>query len=138
MEKSTIVQTPDIKIDELTSKFAGFKKLCIDMDNYPLMSYDLFIEIGQDLCGVGPAKMIDKLAAKNIKIYNYDTSQKEIIKEDFAGFYMFYKNGKPKYCGISRNVLKRVADHTKGDKQSATLAHRLTMSESLNNNSGIN
>lgn len=134
MKEPTIVQMPDIKITDLKTDFSEFENLCAKIKNeIPLISYDIFKENGTDLEGVGPATMIKKLGKNNIKIYNYDKSDFEIIEEDFAGFYMFYKDNKPEYCGISRNVLKRLSDHTKGEKQSATFAHRLLMSDSLEN-----
>ncbi|WP_121345970.1 hypothetical protein [Gillisia mitskevichiae] len=39
---------------------------------------------------------------------------------------MFLKDDEPFYCGISRNVIKRILDHQKGGTSStATLAHRI-------------
>jgi predicted GIY-YIG superfamily endonuclease len=127
----TQTHEPDFKI--LKTNFSDFEKVCKNLEKSPLISYDIFKENGKDLTNVGPAAMIQILEDNKIEINNYDTSKPEKITEDFAGFYMFYKNGKPEYCGISRNVLKRISDHTKGGKQTATFAHRLLMSHLLEN-----
>jgi len=131
MTNLSITHIPEIEIKDLKSKFSDFEALCETLKNEPLISYDIFKENGKDLTNVGSATMLQILENNNIEIYNYDLAETEIITKDFAGFYMFYKGDEPIYCGISRNVLKRIADHTKGGKQSATFAHRLLMSEPL-------
>lgn len=134
MKESTIIQIPAIEIKDLKSNFSDFEALCEKLKNESLISYDIFKENGKNLNGAGPSTMIRILEKEKIKIYNYDLQISEVITEDFAGFYMFYKDDEPIYCGISRNVLKRIADHTKGEKQSATFAHRLLISELLESN----
>lgn len=119
----------NLTTEKIKTEFLDFEKLCVEIiENDSFIPYDLLKVNGEDLNGVGPAKLIQKLKENKIKIFNYTTSKFETVETDFAGFYMFYKNGVPEYCGISRNVLKRLSDHTKGDKQSATFAHRLMMS----------
>ncbi|WP_034920888.1 hypothetical protein [Gillisia sp. CAL575] len=75
------------------------------------------------LTGIGPATAIEKLRTN---IFDYGEMKHIDINQDFAGLYLFSKNGKPFYCGISRNVIKRILDHQKGPTSSmATLAHRI-------------
>ena len=131
MKTANINQKTEIEF--LKANFLDFENVCKNLEKSNLISYNIFKENGKDLTDVGPSAMIKILENNNIEVYNYETSKTETITKDFAGFYIFYKDNKPIYCGISRNVLKRIADHTKGGKQNATFAHRLLMNYFLEN-----
>jgi predicted GIY-YIG superfamily endonuclease len=48
------------------------------------------------------------------------------IENDFEGLYVFYKNGKPIYTGISRHVIKRIEQHVKGKNHNhSSLAYQI-------------
>lgn len=56
--------------------------------------------------------------------------------EDFPGCYVFQDGRKPIYVGISRKVVQRLLNHTKGrDYYSASLAYRMTCEERGKNQS---
>lgn len=135
MIKKNKKERPNLPVSELNAIYVAFEDLCKKIeDECVLISYDLFKTKANNLVGVGPSTIKDKLEENEIKIYNFQKFKWETVKEDFAGFYVFYKDGNPEYCGISRNVLKRLSDHTKGNKQSATFAHRLFMNNVTKNN----
>ncbi|GIO35736.1 hypothetical protein J41TS12_05970 [Paenibacillus antibioticophila] len=71
--------------------------------------------------------------------------EKFLIKElglpfqsDFKGLYVFYEDDKPIYVGISKNVLKRLRQHVKCEKQNeSSLAYLLTLEHAKQNNISI-
>lgn len=110
--------------NNLIKYFSELQKLCREWN--PLdrkISYQHFTNDKGTLDGVGPVTAIEKLGAK---IFDYNARKPVSVKKDFAGLYLFSKDEKPFYCGISRNVIKRILDHQKGTTSSmATLAHRI-------------
>lgn len=124
------INSKEMNTSELEKAFSSFKKLCSEiLSKSPYISYSSLKGEQDDLKGIGPSAIAQFLKQNGIKVFDYQIKNYVEITEDFAGFYLLFKDGKPKYCGISRNVLKRIADHTKGGKQSATFAHRLAMSD---------
>ncbi|GEM_PF-1245748 len=109
---------------DLIKHFNSFESICNNWD--PInrkISFKQFTNKENTLDGIGP-KLI--LRQNILKVFDYKTRELVSIEQDFAGLYLFSKNGKPFYCGISRNVIKRILDHQKGSTSSmATLAHRI-------------
>ncbi|TVY01492.1 GIY-YIG nuclease family protein [Paenibacillus cremeus] len=57
------------------------------------------------------------------------------FESDFKGLYVFYENDKAIYVGISKNVLKRLRQHVKCEKQSeSSFAYLLTLEHAKQNN----
>lgn len=57
------------------------------------------------------------------------------LENDFEGLYIFYKNGKPFYTGISGNVIKRIKQHVKGkDHFTSSLCYKIGSSLYENEN----
>jgi hypothetical protein len=55
-------------------------------------------------------------------------------KDDFKGLYVFYEDDKPIYVGISKNVLKRIRQHVKCEKQNeSSFAYLLTIEHTKQN-----
>ena len=46
-------------------------------------------------------------------------------KKDFKGIYVFLNYETPFYVGISKNVIKRIIQHTQGNHKKATLAYNI-------------
>lgn len=118
----------ELDSNSLINYFNDLQKLCDEWN--PLgnkISYSIFTNDQNSLEGIGPATAIDKL---DTKVFDYRTRKPLSIKKDFAGLYLFIKNDQAFYCGISRNVIKRILDHQKGSTSSmATLAHRIAKSK---------
>ncbi|WP_034889541.1 hypothetical protein [Gillisia sp. Hel_I_29] len=110
--------------ENLIKYFRDLQLLCEKWD--PIenkISFKTFANNKGTLKGIGPATAIEKLRTN---IFDYSEMKHIDITQDFAGLYLFSRNGKPFYCGISRNVIKRILDHQKGPTSSmATLAHRI-------------
>ncbi|UXX78611.1 hypothetical protein N7E81_14715 [Reichenbachiella carrageenanivorans] len=61
--------------------------------------------------------------------------EKVKLKNDFKGIYLFLKNGKPFYTGISKHVIERINQHVKGTNHfSSSLSYRIGADEYLNRN----
>ena len=114
----------EIDSNSLIKHFEELQEVC-DLWN-PLknkISYKIFTNRDGTLEGIGHSTAIKKIANK---IFDYNKKKPVTINEDFAGLYLFSKDSKPFYCGISRNVIKRILDHQKGSTKSmATLAQRI-------------
>lgn len=55
--------------------------------------------------------------------------------QDFKGIYLFQKNGKPFYAGISKHVIARIIQHVKGKNHlSSSLSYKLGAEEYLKQN----
>lgn len=92
--------------------------------------FKTFVNSKGTISGIGPATAIERLRTN---IYDYGKMRHIDITQDFAGLYLFSRNDKPFYCGISRNVIKRILDHQKGPTSSmATLAHRIAKANNPN------
>lgn len=65
------------------------------------------------------------------------TSYKKLeltYRDDFKGLYVFYEDDKPIYVGISKNVLKRLRQHVKCEKQNeSSFAYLLTLDHAKQN-----
>ena len=67
--------------------------------------------------GIGPATILKRLHRNS----------------DFSGCYVLLDGGDPIYVGISRKIVRRLLDHTKGgDYYTATLAYRMAKVEHPN------
>ena len=127
MKSSKTLNSPELKelhSNNLIKYFSDLQTLCDKWD--PInnkVSYRDFTNEKGSLEGIGPVTAIEKLEQK---VFDYSSENPVKITKDFAGLYLFIKNEKPFYCGISRNVIKRILDHQKGSTSSmATLAHRI-------------
>lgn len=120
----------DLDSNNLIKYFSDLQRLCNlwnPLDNK--ISFKIFTNDQGNLEGVGPVTAIEKLKSK---VFDYNKMKPIAIKEDFAGLYLFSKDNEPFYCGISRNVMKRVLNHQKGSTSStATLAHRIAKRRNL-------
>ncbi len=71
-------------------------------------------------------KLIKDGKVKEEWLRNYETKNGNQKKEDFKGLYIFLNKDKPFYVGISKCVIGRIFNHTKGHSHNtSTLAYNI-------------